>query len=106
LVRLALPSITSLASLVLPASSALKLRVFVEAGGPALSLSNMAKSLFGSGTGRQTPPVRSSLRLCDLLGGADNPLRLNTMTLAERRSCSRLACCVLEMFSHKISAKW
>ena len=31
---------------------------------------------FGSGTGRQTPPVRSSLRLCDLLGGADNPLRL------------------------------
>ena len=23
-----------------------------------------------------TPPVRSSLRLCDLLGGADNPLRL------------------------------
>ena len=30
---------------------------------------------FGSGTGRQTPPVRSSLRLCDLLGGADNPLR-------------------------------
>src|SRR5208283_2872307 len=31
---------------------------------------------FGSGTGRQTPPVRSSLRLCDLLGGADDPLRL------------------------------
>jgi hypothetical protein len=24
---------------------------------------------FGSGTGRQTPPVRSSPRLCDLLGG-------------------------------------
>jgi hypothetical protein len=32
-VRLALPSITSLASLVLPASSALKLRVFVESSG-------------------------------------------------------------------------
>ena len=31
---------------------------------------------FGSSTGRQAPPVRSSLRLCDLLGGADNPLRL------------------------------
>jgi hypothetical protein len=31
---------------------------------------------FGSGTGRQTPPVRSSLRLGDLLGGADNPLRV------------------------------
>jgi hypothetical protein len=31
---------------------------------------------FSSGTGRQTPPVRSSLRLGDLLGGADNPLRL------------------------------
>ena len=30
---------------------------------------------FGSITGRQTPPVRSSLRLCDLLGSADNPLR-------------------------------
>jgi hypothetical protein len=30
---------------------------------------------FGSGTGRQTPPVRSLLRLGDLLGGADNPLR-------------------------------
>src|SRR5271154_7004084 len=27
-------------------------------------------------TGRQPPPVRSLLRLCDLLGGADNPLRL------------------------------
>ena len=31
---------------------------------------------FGSGTGRQTPPVRSSLCLCNLLGGTDNPLRL------------------------------
>src|SRR6476659_4937995 len=31
---------------------------------------------FGSIPGSQTPPVRSSLRLCDLLGGADNPLRL------------------------------
>ena len=31
---------------------------------------------FSSGTGRQTPPVRSSLRLGDLLGGADNPLRV------------------------------
>src|SRR4029077_9409804 len=31
---------------------------------------------FGSGTGRQTPPVRSSLRLCRPLGGADNPWRL------------------------------
>ena len=31
---------------------------------------------FGSGAGRQTPPVRSSLRLGDLLGGAGNPLRL------------------------------
>jgi hypothetical protein len=31
---------------------------------------------FGSITGRQTPPVRSSLRLCNLLGSADNPLRL------------------------------
>ena len=31
---------------------------------------------FGSGAGRQTPPVRSSLRLGDLPGGAGNPLRL------------------------------
>src|SRR5208282_3315136 len=31
---------------------------------------------FGSGTGRQTPPGRSSLRLRDLLGGAEHPLRL------------------------------
>jgi hypothetical protein len=31
---------------------------------------------FGSGTGRQTPPVRSSLRVCDLLGGTEHPLRL------------------------------
>src|SRR3977135_2950789 len=36
----------------------------------------MQSGAFGSGTGRQTPPARSSLRLCDLLGGADNPLRL------------------------------
>src|ERR1700688_3426318 len=31
---------------------------------------------FGTGTAVQTPPVRSSLRLCDLLGGANTPLRL------------------------------
>ena len=31
---------------------------------------------FSSSAGRQTPPVRSLLRLCELLGGADNSLRL------------------------------
>src|ERR1700685_475770 len=30
----------------------------------------------GSGPARQPPPVRSLLRLCNLLGGANNPLRL------------------------------
>ena len=31
---------------------------------------------FSSSAGRQTPPVGSLLRLCELLGGADNSLRL------------------------------
>src|SRR6478735_5496049 len=40
---------------------------------------------FGSGAGRQTPPVRSSLRLGDLLGGAGNPLRLGVGPARYRR---------------------